>query len=296
MKILISGSSGFVGRRLFTYFKEKGHSVIRLKRGDPLLSNSSIIYWDPKSKKAELSLFEGFDAVIHLAGESIFGLWTSSKKEKIYKSRVLATQFLSHLLSQCKSPPKVFISASAVGFYGDQKEAILDEDSPNGEGFLANVCKKWEEASQLLEPHSRVVRTRFGVVIGEGGFLKILKKVFWLGLGGRIGSGNQWISWIAIDDLIYAFDFILKNDKIKGPINLTSPNPVRQKELVLMLKKELHRFAIFHQSEWLLKVLNRDFANDVLLASTRVFPRKLQKCGFEFKYLHLEKAIKHYVE
>ena len=295
MKILVSGSSGFIGSHLCAYLEKIGHTVVHLKRGDPQLSNPSTVYWNPKTKMAKTSHFEGFDAVIHLAGEPIFGFWTSSKKEKIYNSRIFGTSFLTSLLSQCASPPKVFISASAVGFYGDQKETLLDEKSLKGEGFFPDVCEDWEKASLLLESHSRVIHTRFGIVIGKGGFLKILKKVFLWGLGGKIGSGEQWISWIAIEDLISALDFILKHDKIHGVINLTSPNAVRQKELVEMLKNKLHRPAFFHQSAWMLRLLNRNFANEVLLASAKVIPKKLESFGFEFKYLYLEKAIQHYV-
>lgn len=287
-RILISGASGFIGRPLVSFFRSQGHSVFSLSRsrGD--------ILWNPDEAQANPADFEGFDAVIHLAGESLsFSRWTAGKREKILSSRLLSTLLLSQMLTQVTQAPKVFIGASAIGFYGNRGDEILSEKDQKGKGFLSNVCFAWEEASQGLAAKGiRVVHARFGVVIGPGGGVlqKLIKPYQW-GLGGKIGSGEQWISWIHLTDLVRSLFAVFENNSVEGPINLVAPNAVRQKEFAKILAEELHRPHFFNLPAWLLRSLFGCFAEEVLLASTRVKCAKLLASKFPFQYTDLRSAV-----
>ncbi|MBU6383690.1 MAG: TIGR01777 family oxidoreductase [Verrucomicrobia bacterium] len=271
-KIFISGASGFIGRPLFAFLESQGHSVTALTR-------------------TEEGSLEGVDAVIHLAGEPLsLTRWTKAKRDKILYSRTLGTASLVARLA--KHPPKVFISASAVGFYGDRGEEILTEESLGGHGFLADVCAQWEKASLPLKQWgARLVHARFGIVLGpHGGVVQKLLLPYQLGLGGWLGSGKQWISWIHLDDLIQALSFLLEHP-LSGPINLVSPHPVRQQDFALTIAGLLHRPHWMRLPAWVLRALLGQAADELLLASTRVQPAKLLAANFPFQYADLRSAM-----
>lgn len=293
MRILITGASGFVGAPLSLFFSQLGHEVVSLTRS--CKPSSSCIPWNPDMNEALSSHFEGFDAVIHLAGESLsIRRWSAAKKEKILSSRVLGTKFLCDILSSVKKKPRVFISASAVGFYGNRGEEILDESSGPGVSFLSSVCLEWEKASLGLASHGiRVVHTRFGAVIGpNGGILQRLLPLYRFGLGARLGSGAQWMSWIALEDLLHAMDFVLRKD-IQGVMNFVSPYPVRQKDLSSEFASCLHAKAFLWIPAAVLRCLLGQAADEMLLCSIRVNPKRLCELGFVFKYPLLIDAL-HY--
>jgi hypothetical protein len=293
MRILISGASGFVGTPLSSFLSSQGHTVIALVRAqDRRLPN--YILWDPEEGKASLRDFEGFDVVIHLAGEPLtLTRWSKEKRDKILYSRTVGTMFLSHLLSLTAKPPQLFIAASAFGYYGDRGDEILTEESGPGEGFLPAVCSAWEKASYAIENRgARVARARFGMVLGpNGGALQKMILPYRLGLGGRLGSGKQWMSWIALDDLIRAIDHIIHTDSLSGPINLVSPNPVRQEDFSKTLAELLHRPHFFSIPRWALYLALGKMVDDFLLASARVKPTKLLASNFTFNYPDFRSAL-----
>lgn len=292
MRILLSGSSGFIGSHVRSHFEGKGYCVVCLKKGDPGLSDETVVFFNPDTGTFLKEPFEGFDAVIHLAGEPIAGRWNFKKKQKILFSRTIGTLLLSHILSQAIRPPKVFISASATGYYGDRKEERLTETSPPGEGFLTAVCCEWEKACRTIQERgARVVNTRFAPVLGQGGVLKKMIPLFRWGLGGKLGSGNQWMSWVCLPDLIRAVDFCLHTDSLQGPVNVVSPNPVRQKQFSSTLASMLHRPTFFHQPAWLLRIILGEIADGAILSSQRVFPEKLLSAGFTFDFPFLKDAL-----
>ena len=244
MKCLVSGSTGLIGTALVSHLKKTGNSVHRLVRKPS--SSENEIYWQPETG-IDQSKLEGFDAVIHLAGESIMGRWNAAKKDAILKSRINGTRVLVDALGALTNPPKVMVCASAIGYYGDRGKELLREESSVGTGFLAEVCQKWEQtAASLAEKGPRVVSTRFGIVLSsEGGALKQMLTPFKLGVGGKIGSGDQYYSWISIDDVVKGIHHVLLTDSIQGPVNFVTPNPVTNAEFTRLLAKALNRPAIF---------------------------------------------------
>jgi uncharacterized protein (TIGR01777 family) len=291
LRILISGASGFVGGALFRFLASRGHDPVALGRSK---KGENSIIWNPEEGTAVLGDFEGFDAVVHLAGEPLtLARWSRSKKEKILYSRTVGTFFLSQLLSQLLQPPKVFVSASAIGFYGDRGEEVLTEESGAGSGFLASVCCEWEKAARSLANRGvRTVQTRFGMVLGpDGGALAKMLLPFKLGLGGRLGPGNQWVSWIDREDLIRAIDFILVQESMEGPVNLVSPHAVRQKEFAETLAALLHRPAKLPLPAWLLHVLYGESADEMILSSCRAAPGKLMKARFPFLLPNIKDSL-----
>ncbi|MBS0626220.1 MAG: TIGR01777 family oxidoreductase [Verrucomicrobia bacterium] len=292
MRILLSGSTGFVGRPLFAFWQdEKGHEVVPLIRGEP---REGCVSWDPERGLLAKEDFEGFDAVVHLAGEPIgSGRWTRAKKKRILFSRTVGTWLLSHVLAQTLQPPKTFISVSAVGYYGDAGDDVLDEMAPAGRGFLASVCCEWEKAAQSIGNRgARVVHPRFGHVLGPGGILGKMIPAYKWGLGGSFGSGNQWMSWIEQTDLIRALDHVLEDDSLEGPINFTSPFPVRQKEFASELASLLKRPCFFNIPAWLLRLVLGEMADEALLASTRAEPVKLLESGFSFAFPRINDSLR----
>jgi len=293
MRILISGASGFIGRPLSSFLSSQGHSVVSLIRAsDKPIPNS--ISWDPEEGKASVKDFENFDVVIHLAGEPLtLSRWSKEKRDKILYSRTVGTMYLSHLLSITDKPPPLFIAASAFGYYGDRGDEILTEESEPGKGFLPNVCCAWEKASYAIENRgTRVARTRFGMVLGpHGGALKQMMVPYRLGLGGRLGTGQQWMSWIALDDLIRAMAHIIDTDSLNGPINFVSPNPVRQEDFSKTLAELLHRPHFISIPRWLLKLRFGAMADEFLLSSARVHSTKLLASNFIFNYPDLRSAL-----
>jgi len=298
MNILITGATGFVGRRLCEMLHQAGHTVRALSRDSVAAKQrvphlKEVFPWNPLQELPPLQAFEGCDAVINLAGESIAGRWTAPKKQLIRDSRVLGTKNLVNALAQLGSRPKVLISASAIGYYGDRGEETLTEDAAPGSDFLAQVCRDWEnEALKAESLGMRVVRLRIGLVLGRGGgTLQALLPLFRVGLGGPLGSGRQWWSWIHRDDLCRLIVQILANENVSGPINATAPQPVRQKEFAQVLGRVLRRPAFLPTPAFALKIALGEFA-DGILASQRALPRRAQEMGYRFQFEELEGALR----
>ncbi len=271
-----------------SYLTSLGHQVIPLVR----TAQKGAIVWDWEKRFISSSL-ENFDAVIHLAGEPLsFSLWGKKKKEAILQSRLKGTAFLVSLLSQVKNPPGVFISASAVGFYGDRGEEILDESSEGGDTFLASVCKAWEGASQILQGRGlRVVKARFGIVLGRGGgALQKMLPIYRKGLGATLGSGRQWMSWISQEDLIGALTFLLESS-LEGPVNLVSPRAVRQEVFSHLLAEVLQRPHLFRIPAWVIRLILGEMGRGMLLASAHVVPKQLSSQGFNFSYPDVKEVL-----
>jgi uncharacterized protein (TIGR01777 family) len=294
MRILLSGSSGLIGSALKNFLQQAGHEVVCLMRNKEAVVPEDAIYWDPIHGLFQKEDFEGFEAVIHLAGTNIAqGRWTKKKKEEIFLSRCRDTWLLSHVLCRLYRPPTTLISASAVGFYGDRGDEELTEESRQGIGFLADLCEKWEKGTDAIENRgTRVVHARFGAVLSaKGGVLQKMLIPMRLGLGGKLGSGKQWVSWIGIDDLLGACDHCLTREELCGPINFTSPEPVTQEEFVKTLAKSVHRPAFCNLPSWLVKALFGEMGKELLLSSQKVKPEKLLKTGYVFRHPSLQAAL-----
>lgn len=297
LKILITGSSGFIGSALITSLAQRGHwAVYRLVRSKTHSSPYEIV-WDPEQGLIDPLALEGFNIVVHLAGENLSGWWTDAKKKQIFDSRVGSTRLLSRTLSQLTNPPQTFICASAVGYYGNRGDEILTESSSQGQGFLADLCGQWEEATRpAVENHIRTIHLRFGMVLStKGGALKQILPAFRVGLGGRLGSGEQYISWIAIDDVLKIFEFLINHPQLAGPINTVTPYPVQNAEFTKILGEVLHRPTFLSPPTIALKWLFGEMCEEVLLASQRVRPKKLEEAGFKFDYAQLKEALQHLI-
>jgi uncharacterized protein (TIGR01777 family) len=284
--------SGLIGSALRPELEKRSYEIVRLKTGTARQPNE--IAWEPL-RPLDAAQVSGFDAVIHLAGENIFGRWTKRKKKSIYESRVLGTRHLCAALAACASKPKVLLAASAVGFYGSHHDELLTEASANGKGFLADLAWDWEAATEPARRAGiRVVNLRSGIVLSrQGGALAMMLPIFRLGLGGKIGSGKQWMSWIAIEDEVAAILFCLDHEEISGPVNLAAPNPVTNADFALTLARAVHRPAFFGVPEVAVRLLlGSEMAEETVLASQRVAPEKLQRAGFEFKFATLADALR----
>lgn len=293
MKILIAGASGLVGQELIPYLTKMGHQVKKLVRDSTLLREGEFL-WNPENHQVDLSAFEGCDAVINLAGENISsGRWNESKKKSILSSRINATNTLVNAILQLQKAPKIFINASAIGYYGNRGDEILDEASRPGEDFLAHVCIEWEQAaSPLLQKNTRVIYTRFGIILSaKAGALNKMLIPFKLGLGGVMGSGDQYMSWIAIDDVVRIIDHILQTESLEGPLNVVSPNPVTNKTYTKTLGKVLARPTLLPLPAFVARLVFGEMADALLLSSQRVSDKKLKSSGFQFLYPDLEKAL-----
>lgn len=293
-RFLISGASGFIGSALAASLEAEGHTVYKLVRH--ISKNNQEITWNPlKTGSIDLVQLEGFDAVFHLAGENIMGFWTPSKKEKIFNSRVEGTRQLADLLCTLKKPPSLFVCASATGYYGDRGDERLTEDSLKGRGFLSDVCAEWEQAAErVVKKGIRCVNLRTGLVVSKtGGALKQMLPVFKWGLGGRLGSGHQYMSWISLEDHIRILKYLIGKNELSGPINAVSPYPVTNKEWTKRLGECLNRPAILPIPAFLIKVLLGELGKEVLLSSAYVLPKKLQESGFDFLLPSLENALLH---
>jgi uncharacterized protein (TIGR01777 family) len=294
MKTLISGSHGLVGKALAASLTNDGHEVFRLVRRERLFGSPEV-EWDPKRGVIDGEHLEGLTAVIHLAGESIAeGRWTVEKKRRIRDSRVKGTQLLSEALGKLSHPPGSFLCASAIGFYGDRGDEILTEASPPGTDFLSEVCIQWEKAAQpAAEKGMRVVNLRFGIILSvDGGALAKMLTPFRLGLGGRVGSGRQWMSWIALDDVVDAIKFILNDNSQHGPINIVAPNPVTNVEFTKKLSEALSRPALFAMPAFGARLAFGEMADALLLSSQRVDPVKLKDSGYDFIEPELSGALR----
>jgi uncharacterized protein (TIGR01777 family) len=292
MRILITGASGMIGRRLQDLLRSKGHELLLASRGDP--KSSMEVKWTVENGFDELEKLEGLDAVIHLAGESISGFrWTDEKKKAIRDSRVHGTRSVVTAMAALHKKPPVFISGSATGFYGDRGDDVMDESSSPGDNFLAEVCKEWEAESLRAETLGiRTVLIRTGIVLTkEGGALGTMLTPFKLGVGGVVGSGKQWMSWISIDDEIGIINFVLENESVSGPVNAVAPSPVTNEEFTKALGEAIHRPTVLPLPAFGVKILFGEMGDELLLGSTRVVPKRLQELGYQFKYTHLKPAI-----
>ena len=293
MQIAVSGSSGLVGSALLPFLTAGGHRVTRLVRKDAGVGE---IPWDPAGGVRDLSHLEGVDAVVHLAGENIAaGRWTAARKEEIRRSRVEGTRRLCESLARLSRRPKGVVSASAIGFYGSRGDEALREDSAPGSDFLAQVCREWEAATDLASRAGiRVVHLRFGVILSPaGGALKKMLLPFKMGAGGRIGSGAQFMSWIAIDDAVGAIHHAIVTESLQGPVNGVAPTPVSNAEFTRTLARVLSRPAIAPMPAFAARLAFGELADFLLLASQRVMPTRLQASGYKFRYPELEGALRH---
>jgi uncharacterized protein (TIGR01777 family) len=292
MKILISGSHGLVGSALANSLRRDGYEVFNLVRRAP--HSESEVEWYPERGSLALARLEGMDAVVHLAGESIAeGRWNDEKKKRIRESRVKGTTVLSEALANLRHPPKTLISASAIGYYGSRGDLILTEQSAPGNDFLAGVCLEWERATESASQQGiRVVKARFGVILSaDGGALKKMLPPFRMGVGGRIGSGKQWMSWIALDDVIAGLTFAINNEALVGPVNFVAPKPVTNAEFTKALGKALSRPTIFPIPEFGVRLAFGEMADALLLSSQRVKPAELEGKSYNFAYPELTGAL-----
>lgn len=290
--VLITGSTGLVGSALAEFLAANGHEVRTLVRREP--ASASEFRWDPTVGFFDSRAMEGASAIVHLAGEGIAsGRWTRARKEEILRSRVEGTRLVAEAIRNAKAKPRVLVTASAIGFYGDRGEEPLDESSAKGTGFLAEVCEAWETAAGDL-PDVRCVQLRTGVILSSaGGALKTMLLPFKLGLGGRLGHGRQWTSWITMTDEIRAIDHVLATEGLRGPVNLVAPNAARNADYTRVLAKVLRRPAIFPAPAFALRLALGEMADELLLASQHVMPRALEESGFEFAHPKLEAAMRH---
>jgi uncharacterized protein (TIGR01777 family) len=293
-KILITGGSGMIGSHLMRVLESSGHAVLSAVRREA--RNDREVRWIPERGEIDHAKLQGIDGVVHLAGASIAGQrWSTTYKQEIRESRVKGTRLISEAIASLDSKPRVFACASAIGYYGDRGDAVLDESAAPGEGFLPEVCLAWENSCETaLAAGIRTVNMRTGVVLStEGGALKSMLLPFKLGAGGMVGSGKQYFSWMALDDIVSAMKFVLENDLLSGPVNLVSPQTVTNYEFTKTLGKVLSRPTIFPMPAFAARLALGEMADELLLASTRVVPAKLVQAGFQFAYPQLEPALRH---
>lgn len=291
----MSGASGLIGTALVRRLVTRGNRVSPLVRRTP---GRGEIGWDPEGGRLEPEDFKGVDAVVHLAGENIGARWTTARKARIHSSRVGGTRLLSVALSRMSTPPAVLVSASAVGIYGNRGDEILTEESSAGDrahDFLAGVGQDWEGAADVARAAGiRVVHPRFGVVLSpHGGVLDRMLPPFRLGVGGRLGSGEQWLSWISIDDAVEALVYLLFTETLPGPVNVTAPEPIRNRDLTRTLGRVLSRPTLLPVPAAALRLALGEMAESTVLASTRAVPRRLVAAGFRFSHPDLETALRH---
>lgn len=289
MNVLLSGASGLIGSAVAPALESSGRRVVKLRRGEGPGAT-----WNPAEAKIDLALALPLDAVIHLAGENIGARWTAERKRRIRESRVAGTRLLAETLASLPSRPKVLVCASATGFYGDRGDEWLDESSPPGRGYLAEVCSDWEAASAPAETAGiRVVHLRFGIVLArEGGALAKMLPAFRLGLGGRLGDGRQYWSWIALEDAVAALLHALACESLCGPVNAVSPQPVTNREFTATLGRALRRPTIFAVPRFAVNLLFGEMGREAMLASCRARPTKLLSGGFQFQFQDLERALR----
>jgi uncharacterized protein (TIGR01777 family) len=295
LKILISGASGLVGSALVAFLGVAGHQVWRLVRRAARIERNEI-FWDPEKGVLTAESLEGFDAVIHLSGENVAGSrWSEGVKKRIHDSRIDTTQFLNSQLSRLKAPPKTFICASAIGYYGSAGEIVCDESSPLGSGFLCEVADGWEKAaSKANDFGARTVLLRIGIILSpQGGALSKMLLPFLAGAGGIVGDGMQYMSWIGIDDVIGAIYHSLMRDDVIGPVNLVAPRPVNNLQFTKTLGAVLRRPTLFPLPKQIIRTIFGEMGETLLLGSTRVIPRKLEDTGYSFLYPELKDALAH---
>ncbi|HIG54846.1 MAG TPA: TIGR01777 family protein [Candidatus Latescibacteria bacterium] len=294
MKVLVAGSSGLIGSALCARLVEEGHEVVRLVRRE--VHREDEVRWDPEAGLLEADELVGVEAVVHLGGRSIAaGRWTAKIKDELMWSRVRTSELLAARLAELSKPPKVLLCASAIGIYGNRGAEELHEESGPGAGFLADLGQAWEGASVAASAVGiRVVHARFGIVLSRrGGALAKMLLPFRLGIGGKIGDGRQYFSWISLADALSALSHALGNDALQGAVNFTAPYPVTNAELTKTLGRVLHRPTILPLPAFAAKLVIGELAEEGLLASQRVLPKRLMDSGFAFEYPYLEAALRH---
>lgn len=289
-RILISGAAGFIGTPLTELLTGRGDTVVRLTRGP---SGDGVIHWDLAADELEAAAVDGFDSVIHLAGESIAGVWTKKKKHAIVESRRAGTTLLSEALARAEHKPESLISSSAIGIYGSRGDEVLTEDSGVGEGFLAELVRIWEESAQpARDAGIRVVNLRLGLVTAaSGGMMGPMKPVFKLGVGGKLGDGEQWWSWVTLDDVVRAFVHAVDHPELSGPFNVAAPNPVTNAQFTKSLGRALHRPTFLPAPKFALRTFAGEMADEMFLASQRIDSSKIGAAGFEFSDTELDPAL-----
>jgi len=294
LNIVISGATGLIGRAIIPFLTTGGHRVTRLVRNTKPSPNQ--LFWDPLAGKLERSVLKNTDVIINLSGENIGrGRWTKAKKRKIIQSRIKTTALLSEMIANLEPPPKVLLNASAIGYYGNQGDLRLTEENDCGTGFISEICRNWEKAASLAQKRGiRVVFLRIGVVLSPcGGALKKMLLPFKMGLGGKFGSGRQYISFIGIDDVIGAIYHIINNDSLDGPVNIVAPKPVTNLEFTKTLGKVVKRPTLFTAPEIAIKSVFGEMGQEILLSGIRVEPQKLVASGYNFRNPDLEGVLRH---
>ncbi|GIW21997.1 MAG: hypothetical protein KatS3mg068_1004 [Candidatus Sericytochromatia bacterium] len=297
MNILITGSSGFIGKNLMKFLENEGHNIFRLVRKASEVNNKNI-FWNIEEEYIDKDKLSNIDAVVHLAGENISsGRWTKEKKKKILDSRVYGTRLISKTLADLEKKPKVFISASAIGYYGDRGNESLDENSTKGNSFLSDVCYQWEKETEIAKQNGiRTINLRIGIVLSkDGGALEKMLLPFKMGLGGILGDGKQYMSWISIDDLINIINFCINKNNINGVLNAVSPNPVTNYDFTKILGKVLNRPAIFPLPKFVGKIIFGKMADELLFSSTKVFPKKLEENNYKFIHYSLKETLENII-
>ncbi|MEA2713859.1 MAG: uncharacterized protein QOK27_1820 [Gemmatimonadales bacterium] len=298
LHVAVTGASGLIGAALVSRLTSEGHRVSRLVRRT---AGPGEISWDPAARSLDPAALEGADAVVHLSGENVGARWTTERKARIRSSRVASTRLLSETLAGLQRPPGVLVSASAVGIYGDRGDELLTEGSPPGnpdQDFLVSVTREWEKAAEPARVEGiRVVHPRFGVVLSPaGGALRKMLLPFRLGLGARLGSGRQWMSWISIDDAVQVLQQALVDTSLQGPVNVTAPEPLSNRDFTRTLGRVLSRPALFAVPGWALRLALGDMADGTILSSVRAVPARLLQAGYRFGQPDLESALRHVLQ
>lgn len=294
MKVAITGSSGLVGSALIPALQSEGHTVVRIVRNQP--QSPQEVRWNPVEGTIDKNALDGVDVVVNLAGESIAeGRWTAEKKARIRDSRIKGTRLISETSASLAQSPRVIISSSAIGYYGDRSDETLREDSSMGTGFLSDVCKEWETATEATSAKGiRVVHLRTGIVLSpNGGALAKMLLPFKMSVGGKLGPGDQYMSWVDIDDMVGIIQFALTNESLQGAVNCVSPNPVSNAKFTKALGKVLKRPTLIPVPSLVARAAFGEMADALLLASTRVEPAKLIEAGYSFRYPELEGSLYH---
>lgn len=290
MKVAVTGATGFIGSALLPELERRGHEVVPISRSQ---RSGGSIQWEPSAGRLDCDQLSGIDAVVHLAGESIAGRWTREKKRRIRESRVLGAQLLAGCVRRLQPAPRVFISASAVGYYGDRGDELLDESRGPGDDFLAQVCLEWEQAAQqAASDGTRVIQLRFGIVFGPGGgSLPLMAMPFRFGLGGTLGDGEQWFTWVSLTDVVAVIARALEDEQLSGAINVVAPEPVTNRQLTAALGDVLGRPTFMRVPRPVLKLALGE-AGDAVLASVRVQPARLQELGYTHREPDLHNVLR----
>ena len=293
LTVAIAGASGLVGSHLADYLSTAGHRVVRLVRNRD--AGPDHVSWDPASGALRPETLEGVDAIVNLSGVNLGGVWTPGRKRAILESRLQATRTLVEAVARMERPPQVFLSVSAVGAYGSRGDETITEQTPLGEGLLADVCRVWEEAAApVADAGVRLVTPRFGIIVSAaGGAVAAMLPAFKAGLGTRLGSGDQYWAWVALDDVLAALEWMLHDEDLQGPVNVTAPQPLTNREVTKTLGKVLRRPAVLAAPTLLLRHGTGGMGDEMLLASQRALPERLQERGFRFAFPELEGALRY---